>query len=594
MERRIALMGLVVLLALSGSAHAQQASAQPAYDFPAIVVGSGYGGSIAAFHLSKAKVQTLVLERGRWWKVEDPKSNEPFPIAAEVLPKDLDAATPDGDPRAGWRRTVCAGNFYASFLAPNPCTATTGLLELVVPNKTGAGGGSLSDFSPDLTAHGIIAMVAAGVGGGSLVNNGVTFLPTKGTWDVAFPPADLPQMQDVWTDLQEGGFFDQAIGRLGPKTIPDNVLSSDYYAGTRAMYDFFGSLGFPELDADDPASAQGTHRAFAPVIVDWGAVRDEIRGRRVASVINGEAWWGINSGAKKSHDTDKGYLGKAIATGYTDVRALHTVSEITHDDQSGLYTVTAVRTNENYDELETLTFTTPNLIMSAGSLGTTKILVRARENGTLPLLNEHVGTRFSSNGNTSGFVILRSPADVAELGPLPQGGPAGVKALDLSDPANPVVFENLPYPQPGAFAQSAQNQIFLGAAFVVAVGVPTATGEFLYNSETDTVELHWPSDGALNVRQRFESVFGNFGSAFINIGNNSQAFTLHPLGGVPLGLATDMECQLDGYQGLYAVDGSIVPGSSGATNPSGLISSLAERCMKPIARKIARQIRRNN
>lgn len=35
----------------------------------AIVIGSGFGGSIAAWHLGRAGVQTVVLERGKRWPI---------------------------------------------------------------------------------------------------------------------------------------------------------------------------------------------------------------------------------------------------------------------------------------------------------------------------------------------------------------------------------------------------------------------------------------------------------------------------------------------------------------------------------------------
>jgi len=36
-------------------------------DVLAIVIGSGYGGAVAALRLGQAKVETLVMERGRRW-----------------------------------------------------------------------------------------------------------------------------------------------------------------------------------------------------------------------------------------------------------------------------------------------------------------------------------------------------------------------------------------------------------------------------------------------------------------------------------------------------------------------------------------------
>src|SRR5712671_3858492 len=43
----------------------------------ALVIGSGFGGAIAALRLGQAGVDTLVLERGRRWPISAPKSNVP-------------------------------------------------------------------------------------------------------------------------------------------------------------------------------------------------------------------------------------------------------------------------------------------------------------------------------------------------------------------------------------------------------------------------------------------------------------------------------------------------------------------------------------
>jgi cholesterol oxidase len=592
--------GLLVcaLAALPASVHADSTQT-----YPVIIVGSGYGGSIAAYNLSRRRIPNLVLERGRWWKVEDTNANQPFPTAATALnPNDSKPNTETGDPRVAWRRPVCGGNLYSTFPpGPDNCTPTTGLLELVNSGAPTAGG-SLPDAAPRLTATGLSALTAAGVGGGSLVNNGVTFAPTKLTWDVAYPSADLPHMQQVWTDLDKL-YFQRALKRLGASPPPADLLSTVYYQGTKTMYDFFGSLGYPELDPKQ-ANTLNQHRSYAPVIVDWEAVRDEIAGARVPSVINGEAWWGINSGAKKSLDTAEAYLGRAIATGQTEVKALHTVSEITFDATTKLYTVTVVHTDEAYTTLETVQFKTPNLIMSAGSLGTTKLLVRARAKGALPLLNDYVGTRFSNNGNTGGFAIVK-PGTTGPADELKQGGPAGVKILDTSVPGQPVALENLPQPRPAFFQTVAQLKPFYGAVEIVGIGVPSQTGTFAYNASTDTVELTWPPGAAHNVWQRFYDIWSKFpgfllpttkpdgtpGPAAPVIDEaRATAFTLHPLGGVPLGLATDLKCGLKGYDGLYAVDGSVVPGSAAVANPSGLIAALSERCLRQMSRDVRKRV----
>ena len=60
------------------------------------------------------------------------------------------------------------------------------------------------------------------------------------------------------------------------------------------------------------------------------------------------------------------------------------------------------------------------------------------------------------------------------------------------------------------------------------------------------------------------------------------ALTAHPVGGCELGKATDLYGRIHGYGGLYAVDGSIIPGNVGGANPSLTIAAMAERSMDQI------------
>nr|WP_241994494.1 GMC oxidoreductase [Chroococcidiopsis cubana] len=54
------------------------------------------------------------------------------------------------------------------------------------------------------------------------------------------------------------------------------------------------------------------------------------------------------------------------------------------------------------------------------------------------------------------------------------------------------------------------------------------------------------------------------------------------MGGAVLGKACDDYGQVSGYRGLYVVDGALIPGSTGCTNPAYTIAALAERCMDRI------------
>ncbi|MEW5633006.1 GMC oxidoreductase, partial [Streptomyces hydrogenans] len=57
--------------------------------------------------------------------------------------------------------------------------------------------------------------------------------------------------------------------------------------------------------------------------------------------------------------------------------------------------------------------------------------------------------------------------------------------------------------------------------------------------------------------------------------------TYHPLGGAVLDRATDNHGRLHGYQGLYVMDGSLIPGNT-SVNPFVTITALAERNIERI------------
>lgn len=55
--------------------------------------------------------------------------------------------------------------------------------------------------------------------------------------------------------------------------------------------------------------------------------------------------------------------------------------------------------------------------------------------------------------------------------------------------------------------------------------------------------------------------------------------TFHGLGGMVMGRACSHEGRVVGYDNMYVVDGSLIPGSTALVNPSLTITAIAERCM---------------
>ena len=82
------------------------------------------------------------------------------------------------------------------------------------------------------------------------------------------------------------------------------------------------------------------------------------------------------------------------------------------------------------------------------------------------------------------------------------------------------------------------------------------------------------------MQQIVATAGGTFDTNYI--GTATPRATYHPLGGATLGTACDMYGRVNGYSHLYVVDGSLVPGSTPASNPFWTISALAERCLDTI------------
>ena len=88
------------------------------------------------------------------------------------------------------------------------------------------------------------------------------------------------------------------------------------------------------------------------------------------------------------------------------------------------------------------------------------------------------------------------------------------------------------------------------------------------------------------VTRRFAEMTGGIASGTINEALLNIPMTAHILGGCPFGRdaregVVDLDCQVHNYPGLYVVDGSIVPANPGV-NPSLTITALAEYAMSRV------------
>src|SRR3982751_3317 len=263
------------LIATKASAHV--ISSEPV---EALVIGSGFGGAIAALRLAQAGIRAVVLERGRRWRITP--AQDTFCTFQK----------PDG--RSSWLSNIATG------LDPVPIDVYTGVLELI-------------------NGNGIVLRNGAGVGGGSLAFNAIMLQPTRELFNRVFPRAiDYDEMDQV--------YFPRVRSILKTAVIPEDVLQTSYYKSTRVNL----------------KQAENANFTTRPVeyCIDFSIVRGEIEGRYVRSAIDGQSWFGLNSGAKNS--VDRNYLALAECTGRVEVLPLHVVTDIAENRhrRERFYTVT--------------------------------------------------------------------------------------------------------------------------------------------------------------------------------------------------------------------------------------------------------------
>ncbi len=320
----------------------------------AVIIGSGFGGSVAALRLAQAGIKTVVLERGRRW-----------PITSTY---DTFATFRNPDGRAGWLTPTAP-------IGGEAIDVYTGVLERV-------------------DANGISILIGAGVGGGSLNYYATTFQPPKELFYRTFPSeVDYDELDEV--------YYNRVRSVLKPSVIPEDILNSDYYLSSRVFIEQAVRAGLPYK--------------WNVLNVNWDIVREEIAGTRKPDLIIGEVDYGNNSGGKNS--LDKNYLLQAEETGYVEILPLHVATEITEVPGHG-YRVAYNEINDSGEIVASKSITCRYLFLAAGSIGTSTLLVKAKAKGTLPNLNDEIGQGFAPNGDTfSTRSNLGIPTGPGEGGP---------------------------------------------------------------------------------------------------------------------------------------------------------------------------------
>lgn len=390
------------------------------------------------------------------------------------------------------------------------------------------------------------------VGGGSIIYGGISVEPPEDLFYDIFP------REVSYAELQP--YYERVRQMLRITTVPSDIEAQPYYDHASVFAEQAANAG---LEATSVGQA-----------TDWDVIRAEIAGTVPPSAIRGEAFYGDNSGWKNS--LDRNYLPLAEATGYVKIHPLHRVTDITQETD-GKYAVTVEQIDETGQVVHTKKIATTFLFFGAGSVGTTELLVKAREMGSLPNLNQNVGTGWGTNGN----VLFTRVVD-ALTGKM-QGAPVIKTILDYQNRATPAGIELLFFP----------IGIDCGCLLHLMLALDTERGHFVYDAATNRAELVWPvggNDQAVNATIDFAERMNAANGGALGSPEGvpfappalQEEFTYHPLGGMVMGKACDMYGRVEGYSRMYVMDGALLPGSCATANPSLTIAALAERNIENI------------
>jgi cholesterol oxidase len=572
-----------------------------------LVVGSGYGGSVAALRFAQAGLKVTLLERGSEYMAGD------FPVDLSQIGAFVRAET-------------------------NGQTSQQDAVNVIGYED------ALFDFRLGTRAS---ALVANGLGGGSLINAAVALRPDPRIF-----------MQSPWPPgLQHDALdqdFETASRGLEINSGADQRASESCVPQTTQKYQRLQEIG------------QAAHLRFAsdrltvstedvPLAIEFRKDFPNHLGPRSACIGCGDCCSGCNHDAKLS--LNKTYLPRACLAGaelYTGVCVL----SVLHDplpEYPGLeWLVTCVRTSERgkwqqackqgLEAAYVFQMRAARVVLAAGTFGSTEILLRSRSLG-LDVAQAWLGKGISANGDDlSAAFDLDKPVQGVGLGGQvqPDSGQVGptisgvVRFHDQQDPSQSTVMQDGGVPgmltvllqeilttlavlpqlrnfgmrgRAGKDPLAVSPKAIQHSLVLLGMGHDSAAGQATLATPEGRLGWGWPdhaSDPApLLHRQRGGSV-EDCGAEFLpnpasgllpdklaSVLSDSVAptswVTVHPLGGCrmastpSLGVVNDLGqvFMSDGrvHAGLMVLDGSIVASSLGV-NPMLTITALAERACR--------------
>lgn len=549
----------------------------------AVVVGSGFGASVAAYRLAEAGRSVIVLERGR------------------AYPPGSFARNPYEMSRAFWE----------------PKDELFGLFDVRSFRK-------------------VESIVSSGLGGGSLIYANV-LLRKDEKWfvhDSPLPGGGYENWPIGRHDLDR--HYDAVEAMMGPVPNPYPDLPK-----AKALREAAATLGLQSFSP--PLAVSFAPRpgepALAKQVIEPPAYGNLHEATRLTCRLCGECDIGCNEGSKNT--LDHNYLSAARHEG-ADIRTLAEVYGVTPLPGGG-YEVRYVQYSDQpgsdgLRERTHVSLTCDHLVLGAGTFGSTALLLRNRVG--LPALGRALGSRFSGNGDLMTFCMgakvtnaqgamrlidgsygpvittaIRRPDGMDEEGAgrgyyvqeagfpefanwlieTAQVGSAVHRALSV---AKEMVLYKLKRRNESTISAEVAKMVGqgrLGSSSLPLLGMGRDTPDGRITLADGELDIEWTSATSMayfdSMRSTMREISDTLGASFKDspLWWTKRVVTVHPLGGAPMGRhvhegVVDSWGESFGHPGLYVVDGSAVPGPVGP-NPSLTIAALSDRAMEHLLEK---------
>lgn len=548
--------------------------------FEAVIIGSGFGGSIASCRLAKHwPGKVLLVERGKRYPLGS------FPRSPKAMSE----------------------NFF-------------NLPEENIKRHKKLTEKTLGMF--DIRSYNHMDVVqCAGLGGGSLIYANVFLEPPAHIFDQRWPHnVNLENLKP---------YYQVSKKILGARTIPNkpewHLTKSDYYKRNAIK------MGRDSQPVDIMVYFGNDYENPLPK-----GVQDKNKFGAIQSSCNYCAECDIGCNIQAKNTLDLNYLFVAEHKYGLQIKTEHKAYKVIPLNADGHVDLNADGIHGYELEIcdlmkdKVIKVRTKRLVVSAGTLGTNEFLLRNRnEYKTLPLISDLLGQSFSGNGDFLSFI-----ANGREM-VNPTEGPVITQRIDFNlfknfQPQNAFIMEDASYPNILAWYMEGAKPDFLKlnalwqtlksffkklikspnlgrmgnvlnkllsgdesshTSVHLCMGLDNSDG-LISLSENGTLHIDWHWKNSENLYHAINQQVDNFG----NLVDGKLIFplptwylkrnvTVHPLGGCKLGVDSQQgvtnSCdehfgEVFGYKNLYACDGSLFPSAVGA-NPSATIAALAEK-----------------